>query len=333
MPITPYTPTPFATPVANAAVGGTGVPYPYVSASQYQNAPTAMDVSNLVPGGSVADQTQALADVLARASAWADRICFGADPASKQASLCATLSVETAQVPLIRGELRLICDYKPIVQVNGVDVGADMATLSSVGPDVASRIRVGRRTLYVPLLAIPVRSGNANITWPPGYSAMGGSRMTAVWAYVNGYPHTQLAANIAAGATTCSVLATDGGTGLLGIIPNVTQLTIVNGIYTERFTVQSVAGTTLTSTTPFQYAHTFPAAPDFLAVTAVPRDVEEAVILLATVLIKTQGDNSLVLQGVSEPRGPQPTSGGSDTDYERACKLLAPFRVHVKSKN
>lgn len=331
MPITPYTPTPFATPIANPAVGGAGVPYPYVSASQYQNAPTAIDVSSLIPGGSIADQTQALADVLARASAWADRICFGMDPASKSASLCATLSVEDARVPIINGELRLVCDYKPIVQVNGIDVGFDMSTLSSVGSSVAAMVRVGRRTIYVPVIGTQIRPGDFGSPYP-GYALTG--RMTVVWSYVNGYPHTQLSANVTAGTNTCTVLPTDGGSGLFGIIPNVTQLTIIDGAYTERFTVQSVSGTTLTSTANFARNHTVPSGPDFLAVTALPRDVEEAVILLATVLIKTQGDNSLVLQSLTtEPRPTQATAGGSDADYDRACQMLAPFRVRVKAKN
>lgn len=219
MTILPYTPTPFTTPVANPAIGGSATPYPYVSISQFNFAPTGVDTDDLVVGGAAVDSAQALADTLRSASAWADRIVFGADPAAKGASLCATLSVEVAEVPILKGELRLVCDYKPIIQVNGVDIGPNMANLSSIGSSVASSIRIGRRTIYVPLYGVSVRNndvGNPNLYygWPGKY--------VAVWSYVNGYPHTQLVGDIETGETSCTVQPTDGGTGLLGVIPNQT---------------------------------------------------------------------------------------------------------------
>lgn len=337
MSIQPYVPASFATPIANPAVGGAGTPFPYVSVSEYKFAPTAMDVSSLVPNGGEADQDQSLADILRRASGWADRICFGADPAAKGASLCATLSIESGSVSVVRGELRLVCDYKPIIQVNGIDVGADMASLASIGANLASRVRVGIRTIYVPLTAVPIRSGDtAPLAIPPNFYPAGSggtSRVMAVWSYVNGYPHTMLAEDIAANGTTCVVQPTDGATGLLGIIPGVTQFTIKDGAQTERFTVSGVSGTTLTSAAPFQYSHTVPAAPDSIPVTALPADVAQAVIFLATTLIKTQGDNAIVLEGFSEPKEMARQTGGVSSDFDRACGLLRPFSVRVKGKS
>lgn len=333
MPITPYTPTPFASAVANPAVGGTGVPYPYVSPSQYQNAPTAIDTSSLVPGSAGAN-LQSLADVLARASGWADRICFGADPAAKGASLCATLSVESAQVPVIRGELRLPCDYKPIVQLNGLDVGPDMSSLSSVGASIAARVRFGRRTIYVPLAGLPFRAGDtSSLQWPPNYYPLGGQKVTAVWSYVNGYPHTYLTASVTAGTNTATVATTDGVGGLLGLMANTSQLTFVDGPRTERLTVQSVTNNVITFATNFQYAHTAPSLPDFLPVTSIPRDVEEAVILLGNCLIKTQGEPAIVLAEMDEPKSIDKDMGDSFDDYTRACLMLKPFSVRLKAKN
>ncbi len=338
MSIAPYTPTPFTVPVANPAVGGAGVPYPYVSVSQFQSSPTDIDTSELLPlGGDMEAQSRALADVLEQASAWADRICFGADPAAKGASLCASLSVESARVPIINGTLRLVCDYKPILQVNGVDIGSDMGSLSSVGDVIAQRLQIGRRTVYVPLYAAVRRSSDtAPGLSPSAYfpASMGGSpRVMAVWSYVNGYPHTLLAADIVAGSSTCTVRPTDGGTGLLGIIPGVTQLRIVDGVNSESFVVASVTGTTLTSATPFQYAHTLPASPDSVPVTALPADISRAVIFLASALIKTRGDNSLALAEITEPRQIQRQSGGQFEDVHQAMRLLNPFKIRVKAKN
>ena len=330
MSIVPYTPTPFTTPVANPAVGGSGTPYPYISVSEYMFAPTAVDTQNLNPQGSGEDQIQSLSDVIRRASSTADQYLFGADPSAKGASLCATLSVETGLFPILKGELRLICDYKPIVQVNGIDIGPSMGNLTSIGNTLAGQLRIGRRIIHVPVMNYAVRAGDTgNPNWNSGY----GGNYVAVWSYVNGYPHTLLNASVVAGTSTISVLPTDGGTGLLGIINTQTQMTIVDGSYTERFTVQSVSGTTITSTTPFQFNHTLPSSPDTIPVTTLPGAVNQAVIFLTTALIKTEGNAALVLDGMNSPKEVEAAIGGWGHDVEMACKLLHPYKIHVKAKN
>ena len=325
----PYSPTPFAQAIFNPAIGGSGTPYPYLSVSEYQYAPTAVDVTGLYPQGSPEDQEQSLFNTIQRASSAADQYVFGADPAAKGASLCATLSVESAFVPIVRGELRLVCDYKPIIQVNGIDIGPTMAALNSVGPTIASSVRIGRRTVYVPLFPYAVRPNDTGN--PNPYVGRSGNYM-AVWSYVNGYPHTELVGSITAGTRTCNVLATDGGTGLFGIIPNQTQMTLVDGSYTERFTVASVSGTTLTSTTNFTYNHTAPTAPDFIPVTTLPSAVSLAVIFLTTAIIKTEGDAALVLNEMNEPKTKEAEVGGMSTDVLMAKELLHPFKVNTKQK-
>ena len=329
MSINPYTPTTFSSPIVNPSVGGSGTPYPYVSPSEFQFAPTAVDTLNLVPGGTAQDQTQSLSDTLGRASAWADRFLFGADPASKGASLCATLSIETVRTKVLNGELRLICSYRPIIQVNGVDIGASMSSLSTIGSAAAAATRIGMRTIYVPMIGIPVRSGDTGT--PNPIQSLGG-HYTAVWSYVNGYPHTELASDITSGTSSCTLLPTDGGTGLLGVIPGFTQFTIVDGANTEQFTVATVNGTTVTSSAPFQFSHTLPTAPDFIPVTTLPKDVSLAVIYLATAIIKTQGDSGLVLAELTEPKSVSKFSGDEFSDVAIAMRLLQPYRIHTKQK-
>ncbi len=326
MTVTPYSPTPFAVPVANPAMGGAGVPYPYLSVSEYAFAPTAMDTMSLIPSGERQDQIQSLADTIQRASAWIDRFTMGADAAAKGASLCATTSVETDYVTAINGTLRLVCNYKPVIMCTGVDVGFDMSNLSSVGASVQSQIRIGIRTIYVPLMPLIYRSGS---TMYPAVSRAAGNYV-AVWSYVNGYPHTYLTEPITAGQTSCVVAPTDGGTGLLGIIPNVTQMTIRDGSQTERFTVQSVSGTTITPVVPFQNAHAIPTWPDFLPVTAMPADVRDACIFATTFLIKTRGDNSIVLDELTEPKQVQKVAGDEWSDLTWAMHSLEPYRVRYK---
>lgn len=332
----PYTPTTLTTPIINPAVGGYGAPIPYISNSVYSFAPTAMDVSNLVQGGNTQAQEQALYDTIRRASGWADRYCFGADPAAKGASLAATLSVESAYVKVLRGELRLVCDYKPIIDVRGIDVGLDPANVQSIGSTMAASVRVGRRTIYVPYAQVfwngPPPTDTPTVSLPVN----AGDRLYVVWSYTNGYPHTKLAASIGANTNQCSLTATDGAGGLLGVYPG-TQMTIVDGGNTETFTVQSVTAgattATVTATANFATTHNLPAAPDFLPVTALPDDVRAAIIFLATSLIKTRGDLSVVLDEMQEPRERQASAGDIEDDVAYAMELLDPYRIRVKGKN
>ena len=310
-------------------MGGSGVPYPYVSNSEYIFAPTAMDPNNLVPTGDSAAQAQSLADTIRRASAWADRFCFGADMSAKGASLCATVSVETDLVQVMRDEIRLICDYKPVIALLGLDIGFSMSNLASVGQQVASQARFGRRTIFVPFGQGSIFSSVLGTLMAPIGLATG-TELIAVWSYVNGYPHTYLTEPITAGQTTCTVQPTDGGTGLLGIAPGYTRMTIRDGSLTESFVVSAISGSTLTSQTPFANSHSLPVSPDFIPVTSLPDDVSNAVIFATTFLIKTRGDNSIVLEGLTEPTKVQESAGDEWADLTYAMHLLEPYRIRVK---
>lgn len=342
----PYVPPPLATPIVNPAIGSTGAPpIPYLSNSQYAFAPTAMNATDLNPGGSPEAQAQSLADTILRASRWADTICFGADPSDKGASLAASLSVEGATVRIKGGELRLICDYRPIVEVVGIATGSGPASLSSLDPSLASLARLGRRTIYIPYGGPSVinRTGDSPAVLPGG---IGSSSVYAVWSYVNGYPHTQLAQNVALNATSCVVKSTDGDGGLWAVYPAATpfpgtELTIFDGQGTERVFVQAVQtntpspGLTTLTTTAFANAHTVPAAPDFLPVTAIPEDVHQAVISLVTMLIKTRGVRGIVMPTTPGGQVTQKTKqklgqAGALTDYELAREMLHDYGIRSK---
>lgn len=330
--VAPYTPTAFSSPLVNPSVGGWIKPTPYISVAQYQYAPTAMDTVNLVPDGEATDQTQALYDTIIRASGWADRFVFGASPSGKGASLCASQSVETAWVKVLQGELRLVCSYKPIVEVDGIDIGCSPAAVQPISANQASSIRIGTKVIYVPFIGSAVTLGGLSDTLPGyGYGTRQ-QRLYAVWSYVNGYPHLQLAADAAASTESITVLPNGPGNTLLGVYPG-TPLSIDDWGQTESITVASVSGTTINLTEPLVNEHTIPTAPDFTPVTALPADVIQAVIFLTTALIKTRGDNSIVLDGITEPRAIKPTADAVTEDVENAFHLLRPFRSASKIKS
>lgn len=337
---TPAMPTALSTSPVNPSVGSVGAnPIPYISSSEYQFAPTAMAIGTLVPGGTDTKQLQALADVIRRASRWADYICFGMDPAGK-ASLAASVSVESDYAKIVNGELRLNCDYKPIVQLVGLNVGATPTSASSVGDTTAGMARFLRRTIIVPMTTgVVFRTGDSPAALPP-YGARAG-RMYALWSYVFGYPHTRLAANVVAGTTSCSVTATDGNGGLWGVYAGNgsylgTQLQVIDGINTETVSVTGItpngAKTTLT-TSPFQHAHTVPDAPDFIPVTALPEDIHQACITLASMLIKTsRGSRTMEMPARpgSQPDRQRLAQAGAMGNWENAKALLHDYGVRMK---
>lgn len=343
---TPYLPPALATPIVNSAVGSSGSPpIAYISNSEFSFAPTALDANHLVPGSTATRNAQSLADTIRRASAWCDDICFGVDPAGKGASLAASLSVQSAMVRVKGGSLRLICDYRPIVQVVGLALGPSPNTVTSLTSTMASMTRIGRRTIYVPIGSVVTvfRTGDTP-AFMPGTQPAGA--LYAVWSYVNGYPHTKLATAVSAAATHCVVTATDGTGGLWGVFPATgafpgTQLTIVDQGNTESVFVKSVhtntptTGKTKLTTTAFSYAHTVPTKPDFIPVTAIPQDVHQAVISLTTALVKVRGARAQVM--ASTPGG-RPTQqamvqAGALEDYQYALKILSEggYRIRMRS--
>jgi hypothetical protein len=346
---TPYMPVVLATPIMSPSVGGSGAPpLAYLSNAQYIYAPTAVDVTSLAPKGSsntVVDAAEVLADTIRQASRWVDSICFGAAPVSRGASLAASLSIESVRTRVKAGELRLLCDYKPIIQVVGIDIGPYPGAVSSIGPTLASMTEVrGHRTIVVPLSSGGVVFGRttndfpANIPW----GRMNGS-IYAVWSYVNGYPHTQLAAAVAQGNTSCVVEATDGNGGLWGVFPASgafpgTELTFIDQSNTERVYVQAIArGTTTTTltTTPFANAHALPPAPDFIPVTGMPEEVQRAVIFMTSTLIKTRGSKALVMPSVpgGKPNAKALAEAGALNDFNDCYKILSRGGYIVRSKS
>jgi hypothetical protein len=86
-------------------------------------------------------------------------------------------------------------------------------------------------------------------------------------------------------------------------------------------TVNLVAGT--------QFAHAVPASPDFVRVTSLPPAIEEATILLTSVLVKVQGSRALVLSGAagSLPTQQAVAMAGATGDYNNARELLKRHEV------
>lgn len=320
----PYVPAALSLPMVNPTYSAFNDAPDLISLAEYGAFPTAMSTTDLIPGGNSVSQEMEAAELLHRASEWVDRICFGSSASSSRPSLRASFNVEQAEVPLTRGWLKLTCDVKPIIEVRGVDVGLLMGNLTSIGPNLSSAIRIGRRTIYVPY-GVPFFTSSfrnyADVVVP--------SKLTVVWAYVGGFPHSSLAVDIGASTAVATLKPTDGSTGLFGVYPG-TRMTIVDPPNSEEFTVLSVTANAVTATANFRYTHTVPSAPNFIPVTSMPPGVRMAAIYLTTALLKTRGDSSISLEEITEPRRMRESAGEPWSDVKRAKDLLKPYRMRIK---
>lgn len=314
MSIGPFIPTPFSTPVVAPEVSSYYRRAPYLSATEYVNAPTAVSVTSLIPGGTQQQQLQVLADTIMRASGWMDEHCFH----TADGTLAASPSTESRWVrPKADGTLVLPCKYRPILEVDALAYGSIPSQLSSLttAPDLV----IGFKTITVPATIMGAPAGDF-ATFPVATSYAG--QIYAVWQYVNGYPHTFLADDAEQGATQVTVGP------VYGVYPN-TQLTIHDGVNTETIAVGSISSDviTLAAGTTLANAHTLPTAPDSIRVSALPWAIEQACISMTSCLIKLRGTRAMIppmQPGAPPPREALVEAGGLE-DFEVACKLLKPF--------
>jgi hypothetical protein len=320
MSVTPFSPAPFDTPIISPSATTLDRRQPYISPSELKNAPTALALNNLVPGGSAGQQASELYNVLLRASDWVDLICFhGPD-----GTLAASPTVQSGWVTPKQGRLALLCNSKPILQVSGVALGGGPQSVTDIGDTAAQQISI--ETSIIALNG-PVSLPGAGIAsvWPSWRRG----RVYAAWSYIAGYPHMVLGAQALAGDQSLTVAGSvPGQAEPYGVYPG-TQLTIrdpsqAGGV--EVCVVASVTGPVLNLASPLQYAHKVPAYPDFLYVTALPHAVEQATISLACCLIKLRGTRAAVMPsaGQAATKTALIQSGGLE-DFEVAIDLLKPF--------
>jgi hypothetical protein len=314
-----FTPTPFATAIVRPDTASLFRRAPYISVSEFSQAPTAIATNTLVPGGTEAQQQQSLANTIMRASDWVDTICFH----SQDGTLAASPSTESSWVKAKPdGSLALQCYYRPVLEVDAVAIGWAPNQLQNISQATADTIWIDNsKTIWVPA-CFP--SGTSFPTWPPTAVGRGGG-VYAIWQYVSGFPHSSLAQPCSQGATAITIAPAVPG-GVYGVYSG-TPLVIHDNANTETVIVESVSGTTLTLSAGTQFAHTPPAYPDQILVSAIPWVVEQACISLASCLIKMRGSRAAQLPqtaGTPPPRQAIMQAGGLE-DYQAALSMLKPF--------
>lgn len=248
---------------------------PYLTNEQFKLAPTPVAWNTLVPEGTPQECEVALTQLILRASAWVDSIC--------QQVLAATIDTEQRQVSVNRwGQIILHPRYQPVTQL--VDLWTGTTPVNLIEAQSLSGCAVEpKRIIIAALGGINTTSMQGPIQFG-GWAAPGGYPTYVRYSYINGYPVTTIAPGTTAAAGTQQITVVNP----VGIIPSFTPLTIRDG-YSEPIAVTAVNGSVLSLASPLANTH-LPGA----AVTALPDDVEEAVILACTGLAKTRGNMALI---------------------------------------
>lgn len=273
----------------------------YVTVQEFKDSPTAVELDNLIIGGSSSSQDSALAVVIERASSWADALTYQV--------LAATIDVESARARVRPdGTIRMPLRFKPVIAVLSIAAGQVPSTLSTL-LDTADVI-IGQHGVLEFPATYAVNGNYRGGTVGPAHPLV---RVT----YVNGFPNTLTTTATAAGVTALPV------TSALGIFPG-TTLTIYDGVSTETVTVAAgdVPGSlNLTLTAPTRFAHTAG-----VSVSALPPKVKEAVILLTASLLETSGNDAISLSAMAEPGNLASEKGASAENIALAMDMLEEFK-------
>ena len=103
---------------------------PYLTVAEYKQAPTAVDVDDLVGGGTQAINDAELYNVIARASSWIDTHCGQV--------LAATVDTDSLRTRVSRdGMMHVHPRYWPVVSVQSASFGYAPNAMTSLDPTTA----------------------------------------------------------------------------------------------------------------------------------------------------------------------------------------------------
>ena len=273
---------------------------PYITLSEYKNAPTSIDYNNLVIGGNANAQDAELEKVILRASSYMDEYF--------NANLNATQYIETQRTRFTPdGFIALHPNNMPILALESFYYGTNPNNLIQLSDP--SLCWFEEQQIIIPLSNI---SANWSSQGPLAFGGYGVPRQQVYckYTYVAGYVNNPIAAGTA-GQSTLTVTRSEG------ILPN-QQLRIYDGPNSESVTVASnytYGSTTVPLTTALTHSHTIGSS-----IGNLPNALKEACILITTAFIKVRGDSSMTMNITTFPQA-NPTPGANRYGNEIALAL------------
>lgn len=280
---------------------------PYLTIDEYKNAPTAIDIDNLVSNSQDPDaQNAELANVIARASSWIDTYCNQVLGASKE-----TETQRTRIRP--DGTIRFHPRYNPIIALTNFQFGTNFTSLITY-PD-CSLSWIESSEIIVPYAWAYINySSQGPLEF--GLPSSPYSEVFLKYTYINGYTNTTIIEAIE-GETTLTVKDPIG-------ITAGQMLKIYDGFKSENVRVADsyVFGSPIVPLdAPLFYDHT-----PGVSISALPPAVKEAAILATTGMLKVRGSRSMTMVVGTRPGEAQPDTQNIGSDMSMAMDLLKPFR-------
>lgn len=276
---------------------------PYITNKQFRLQQTPVNVDNLVPKGTPAEQEAALATLILTAST----IVYGI----VHQLLYATVDTEQDELEVDRwGRLLIHPRFFPILELTDLWLGPDPGSLVQVSSFTGVEVDP-KRIVVTQNVGSPVLTSSAGPLEFGGFGAAAASPLPsyARWTYGNGWPVTRLAAPVAAGATSIQVVNPNG-------INLTTPLRIEDGADREVLTVAGPVSGTTVPVAPVANAHLVGEA-----ATALPADAEQAVGLIVTALAKRRGAGALVAGTTANTKSAADPFGAAD-DMIAAQRIL-----------
>lgn len=280
---------------------------PYLTTDEYRNAPTAIDIDNLVFNSSDPDvQNSELANVIARASSWIDTYC--------NQILSSTVDTEQQRVRIRPdGTIRFHPDNYPVIALLSLAYGTDPNNLI-LAPDCSIAWIENQEIIF------PYASSSVTYTSQGplafGFPSTPTAETFIRYTYINGYANTVI---VTATAGQSSLIVENGAGFRAG-----STYKIYDGLATENVTVASsytFGSNTIPLNSPLLYSH----APG-ISISGLPPAVKEAAILVTTAMLKVRGDNSMIMNVTTQPSVAIPGSQNIGEDMALAKELLATYR-------
>lgn len=284
----------------------------YLTPSEFKRSPiaSAIDTTNLVPGGDYKVQDAALSDLIVQASAFADQYCLGAI-----GTLGATVNTESGRYRANRqGQFIIHPAFWPILEVQTFSSGAF--------PGETTQYPVTNYNCWIEQRQFVITSGNDS--WSSqgpldlsGIASRGSALVFCEWTYVNGFFNQALSAQATAGSTSINVPST---TGLYAG----STVTIYDAPVAESVTISTSwdgVSTTVPITSALQWNHGVGTN-----VTALPPTVKQAVTHLVVSMVKQRGQGGFVLNEIGEPVMAGSRTETSAEDFDQALVLLDAFK-------
>jgi hypothetical protein len=279
---------------------------PYITTTEYLNAPTSIDVNNLVVGGNAAAQTVELQNVIIRASSFMDEYL--------NQNLNAASMLENQRVRFTpEGYIALHPNNSPVISLSSFQYGTDPNNLQTL-PD-CSKVWFEDQQIIIPVSQL---SATYSSQGPLSFGGGGSTRnqIFTRYTYIAGYVNTL----IASATATQSTLTVKDATGIVAGM----DLRIYDGVNSETVTVASsytYGSTTVPLASALAYSHANTAT-----IGNMPNAIKQACILITTAFLKVRGDSSMTMQMTVNPSRTNMPANNASNEVQMALKMVELYR-------